>query len=48
MIRKETIDKIFEIAAIEEVVGDFVNLKKRGANFLGNCPWKKCAPGCAE
>ena len=27
MIRKETIDKIFEIAAIEEVVGDFVNLK---------------------
>ncbi len=39
MIRKETIDKIFEIAAIEEVVGDFVNLKKRGANLLGNCPF---------
>ncbi len=39
MIRKETIDRIFETAAIEEVVGDYVNLKKRGANLLGNCPF---------
>ena len=39
MIPKETIDAIFETARIEEVVGDFVTLKKRGANMLGNCPF---------
>ena len=35
MIPKETIDKIFETARIEEVVAGFVQLKKRGANFIG-------------
>ena len=35
MIPKETIDTIFETARIEEVVGDFVTLKKRGANTKG-------------
>ena len=39
MIPKDTIDDIFESARIEEVVGDFVNLKKRGVNLLGNCPF---------
>lgn len=39
MIPKETIDKIFEEARIDEVVGDFVALKKRGVNMLGNCPF---------
>lgn len=39
MINKQTIDKIFETARIEEVVGDFVTLKKRGANMLGLCPF---------
>jgi DNA primase len=39
MIPKETIDTIFETARIEEVVGDFVSLKKRGVNLLGNCPF---------
>ena len=39
MIPKQTIDEIFETAIIEEVVGEFVPLKKRGANFLGNCPF---------
>ena len=39
MIPKETINAIFETARIEEVVGDFVTLKKRGANMLGNCPF---------
>ena len=34
MIPKETIDEIFEAAKIEEVVADFVTLKKRGANLL--------------
>lgn len=39
MIPKDTIDKIFETARVEEVVGDFITLKKRGANLLGLCPF---------
>lgn len=39
MIPKETVSKIIESARVEEVVGDFVNLKKRGANLLGLCPF---------
>ena len=39
MIPKDTIDKIFETARIEEIVGDFVSLKKRGVNYIGNCPF---------
>jgi len=39
LIPKDTIDDIFESARIEEVVGDFVSLKKRGVNLLGNCPF---------
>ena len=39
MIPKETIDKIHDEVRIEEVVGDFVALKKRGVNMLGNCPF---------
>lgn len=30
---------IFETARIDEVIGDFVQLKKRGVNLLGNCPF---------
>jgi DNA primase len=39
MITKETIDRIFETVRIEEVVGDFVQLKKRGVNYIGLCPF---------
>lgn len=39
MIPKQTIDSIKDAAVIEDVVGDFVALKKRGANYLGNCPF---------
>ena len=39
MITKETIDRIFDAARIEEIVGDFVQLKKRGVNFIGLCPF---------
>ena len=39
MIPKETIDEIFEAAKIEEVISDFVTLKKRGVNLLGLCPF---------
>ncbi len=39
MITKETIDRIFDAVRIEEVVGDFVQLKKRGVNYIGLCPF---------
>lgn len=39
MINPGTIQNIFETARVEEVVGDFVTLKKRGANYLGLCPF---------
>ena len=39
MIDQATIDKIFDAAHIEEVVGDYVTLKKRGATFMACCPF---------
>ena len=39
MIDRLTIDKIFDAARIEEVVSDFVSLKKRGASLIGLCPF---------
>jgi len=39
LIRRDTIQTIIETARIEEVIGDFVSLKKRGANYLGLCPF---------
>lgn len=39
MISKETIAKIVDTARIEEVVSDFVSLKKRGVNYIGLCPF---------
>lgn len=39
MINNATKELILETARIEEVVGDFVTLKKRGANLLGLCPF---------
>jgi DNA primase len=39
VIHKEDIDKIVEAARVEEVVGDYVTLKKRGVNLIGLCPF---------
>lgn len=39
MISKEDIDKILDAVHIEDVVGDFVELKKRGVNYIGLCPF---------
>ena len=38
-IDRETIERILNSAKIEEVVGDFVTLKKRGVNLIGLCPF---------
>lgn len=39
MISQDTIASIFDSARVEEVVGDYVTLKKRGVNLIGNCPF---------
>lgn len=41
MIPQDTIMSILDSVRIEEVVGDFVSLKKRGANLIGVCPFHK-------
>jgi len=39
MITKSTIDRIMEATDIVEVIGEFVQLKKRGANYVGLSPF---------
>ena len=39
MIKREDIEKIINAARIEEVVGSFVELRKRGVNYIGLCPF---------
>jgi DNA primase len=39
LISRTTIDNVFETARVEEVIGDFVNLKKSGSNFKGLSPF---------
>ena len=39
MIPRETVNRIYEAAKIEEVVGRYVTLKRRGANLIGLCPF---------
>ncbi len=39
MISKQTIDQITSRISILDVVGEFVNLKRRGTNYLGLCPF---------
>ena len=39
MISQTTIDNVFETARVEEVIGDFVVLKKSGSNFKGLSPF---------
>ena len=39
MISPASIDLVFEAARVEEVIGDFVQLKKAGSNFKGLSPF---------
>ncbi len=39
MINQTTIEKIIDTADIADVVGEFVTLKRRGVNLMGNCPF---------
>lgn len=39
MISKNTIEKVFEISRLEEVIGEFIQLKKSGSNYKGLSPF---------
>jgi len=39
LISKSSIDTVFETARVEEVIGDFVQLKRAGSNFKGLSPF---------
>lgn len=39
MIDQVTVDRILQTAQIEDVVGEFVSLRKRGVNMIGLCPF---------
>lgn len=39
MISQDLINQIIETARIEEVIGEFVNLRRRGSNLIGLCPF---------
>jgi len=39
LISRDTIDKVFETARVEEVIGEFVQLKKAGSNWKGLSPF---------
>jgi DNA primase len=39
LITKETIDKVYDAVRVEEVIGDYVQLKRAGSNFKGLSPF---------
>ena len=39
MIPQETVQKILDTARVEEVIGDFVTLRRRGADLWACCPF---------
>lgn len=39
MIRREDIARIMDAVRIEEVIGEYMSLKKRGSNLVGLCPF---------
>jgi DNA primase len=39
MITQKTIQEVMNTARVEDVIGDFINLKRRGVNMIGNCPF---------
>jgi len=39
MISQKTVQTIFETVKVEDIVGEFVQLKRRGVNYIGLCPF---------
>ena len=48
MIDHNTVQQILDTADIVDVVSDFVSLKKRGANWIGLCPFHNDRSMCPE
>tara|TARA_B100001059_G_C17817225_1_gene576059 strand:+ start:94 stop:2058 length:1965 start_codon:yes stop_codon:yes gene_type:complete len=41
LISRSTIDQVYETARVEEIIGDFITLKKSGSNFKGLSPFSQ-------
>ena len=39
MISQKTVQEVMNTARVEDVIGDFINLRRRGVNLIGNCPF---------
>ncbi|MBK9257703.1 MAG: DNA primase [Saprospiraceae bacterium] len=39
MITNKSIQEVINAARVEDVIGDFMNLRRRGVNLIGNCPF---------
>ncbi len=39
MITQKTVQEVMQTARVEDVIGDFIHLKRRGINLIGNCPF---------
>lgn len=39
MIKNDSIEKLLDFVQIEDLIGDYVQLKRRGANYIGRCPF---------
>jgi len=39
LISQRTIQEVFNTAKVEDIISDFVNLRRRGVNLIGNCPF---------
>ena len=39
MIPRDTVERVLDAAQIVDVIGDFVDLKRRGANWIACCPF---------
>lgn len=39
MIKQESIQRVLDASRVEEVLGDFLNVRKRGSSYLANCPF---------
>lgn len=39
MIKQDSIQRVLDTARVEEVLSDYIHMKKRGANYMANCPF---------
>ena len=39
MIKQESIERVLDHSDIQDVISEFISLKKRGVNYIGLCPF---------